>query len=209
MPIGDVGGVAVDDVDHVLVDADHLGDHLREGGLVALAVAVAAGDHDRDRRWRSPGPWRSRRARRGRRAGRRGSTARCRRPRCSRSTPRPRSLPLPRALRPARLEAGAGRRSPSACPSSPGSCRCRRRPRPGSGRGTGRAGRSCAGGSRSGRCPISRAALSITPLELEGRLGPAGAAIGVDRHGVGEDRLARSRRSAASCSCPAISVPCS
>ena len=36
-------------------------------------------------------------------------------------------------------------------------------------------------------------------LEQEGRLRPAGAAIGVDRHGVGEDRLHLGSRSPASC----------
>ena len=38
-------GVAVDDVDVLVGHAQLLGDHLRQGGLVALAVAVGAGHH--------------------------------------------------------------------------------------------------------------------------------------------------------------------
>jgi hypothetical protein len=45
MPNGHLVGVAVDDLDLLHRDAEAVGDHLREGGLVALAVAVRAGEH--------------------------------------------------------------------------------------------------------------------------------------------------------------------
>ncbi len=40
-----LGGVAVDDIDLLHGDAELVGDDLREGRLMALAVAVAAGEH--------------------------------------------------------------------------------------------------------------------------------------------------------------------
>ena len=44
-------GIAVDDVDVLDRDAQLIGHHLRESGLVPLAVAVAAHEHAQPCRW--------------------------------------------------------------------------------------------------------------------------------------------------------------
>ena len=189
-------GVAVDDVDVLDRDAEPRRDDLRERRLVALAVAVRAGEHRH-----AAGRMHAHFARleqsraRAERAGdvrrrdaagldvRRVADARAA---CRASPPRP-------------CAPGSPRRRPSSSPrrASRRSRRCRRAARPASGTGSVRMKlrrriSSCA-------MPSSTRRLVHEPLDDVGRLGPPGAAIGVDRRGVGERRGHFGSRSPASC----------
>ena len=131
----DTARVAVNDVDVLDRHAEPRGDHLRERRLVALSMAVRAREHRDAARRMHAHLARLEQARARPKGTRPRSTARCRRPRCTR---RSRSRGACRASPPPPCAPQSRRRRPSSSPrpSSRRSRRCRRRARPASGTGT-------------------------------------------------------------------------
>ena len=119
-----VRGIAMDNLDHILRQASHLGDHLREGRLVALSVAVGTGHDDQATGGVHPNRGALPQARRVRPVAPQAGTAPHRRLRCS--APH-QGHGAYRALcsRPGAWRTLRSRRSPGSCPWSRDSCRCR------------------------------------------------------------------------------------